>query len=93
MAENPIIKRGVTLALDLAKHWFPGIPLSIVADHADELIKEYKLEMKCGAGDITGESHAIFQYDGETLRLKRTWMGRYELYHGEWEHDPHWTGD
>lgn len=86
-------KSGLDCCLDLAAKSSPGIPWSIDENWACQLISKHKLELKCGDGDMTGEAHAIFQHNGETLRLKLTWLGHFEIYHGEWKPDPHWTGD
>lgn len=86
-------KSGLELALDMAARWYPGVPLSIPKDWAEQLIKHKKLELKDGPGDITGEAHVTFEHKGQVIRLKRTWTKSYLLFHGEWKPDPHWTGD
>lgn len=88
-----MVERGVDTVLSLASHWYPGMPLHISEAQAETLITKYNLTLYCGAGDMSGEAHALFEHNGETIRLKRNWMKRYELYHGEWQPDPHWTGD
>jgi hypothetical protein len=84
---------GLESALDIAALSIPGLPWSIPDEWGRQLIEKYKLELKCGEGDISGEAHALFEHNGQTIRLKRNWMRHYELFHGEWQHDPHWTGD
>lgn len=86
-------KTGLECALDLAAKSYPGIPWCISSGWAEQLIKKHDLKMECGSGDMTGEAHALFSCNGETIRLKRTWLRRYELYHGEWKPDTRWTGD
>jgi len=86
-------KSGLDCALDLAAKSYPGIPWHIVKEWAEKIIKDKSMELKCGLGDMTGEAHALFEHNGETIRLKRDWMGKYMLFHGEWQPDPHWTGD
>jgi len=87
------VPSGKQSALTIASHSTPGIGWSIPEEWAKELVEEHHLELKCGAGDITGESHALFKFRGETIRLKKDWMGHYQLFHGVWQHDPHFTGD
>lgn len=86
-------KSGLECAMDIAAHGFAGIGFSILKEWAEKLIEERHLVMECGRGDMSGEAHALFQHNGETLRLKRDWMGHYQLFHGDWEPDPHWRGD
>jgi|GEM_PF-5639538 len=84
---------GLESALNLAAKSILGLPWHIPEEWANKLIEQHSLELQCGPGDMTGEAHALFQHNEETIRLKRTWMRRYELYHGEWQSDPRWTGD
>ncbi len=86
-------KRGVVCALDLTAKAIEGIGFSIISEWAEALIQEHKLVLVCGDGDMTGESHAIFEHNGEKIRLKRDWTGGYRLFHGAWKPDPHYTGD
>lgn len=90
---NPHLRTGLECCLDFAKTSFPGIPWHVPFGWADQLIVEHELVLTNGAGDMTGEAHAVFDYEGTKLRLGRTYQDRYELYHGEWQHDPHWAGD
>jgi hypothetical protein len=86
-------KSGLECALDLAAKGYPGIPWHIDAEWAQQLIAKHDLKLECGLGDMSGEGHAIFEHNGEIIRLKRDWMGKYMLFRGEWQPDPHWTGD
>lgn len=86
-------KSGLDCALDLVAKSYPGIPWHIPEDWANQLIEKHGLRLESGHGDISGEAHALFTHNGETIRLKRTWLKQFELYHGEWKPDPHWTGD
>lgn len=75
-----------------------GMPHSLTDDIANEIIKKFKLTLtddwdKAGGGIISGEIGATFRYEGEILRLKKTWMRRWKLYRGKWKSDPHWRGD
>ena len=44
-------------------------------------------------GDIIGESSAMFLWKNSQIRLKKEFPNRHVLYNGQWEPDPHWTGD
>lgn len=92
---TPPEESGLQCALNLAAKSYPGIPWSIPTEWAEQLTKEHNLEdkMACGPGDMTGEAHALFYHNGEVIRLKRDWMKHYQLFHGDWKPDPHWTGD
>jgi hypothetical protein len=81
--------------LDLARKWTPGLSLTITAICAQDIIEHFRLKLECrfDKGDLGREESALFTYRGEILRLKKTWMGRWELYHGDWQPDPRWTGD
>lgn len=83
----------VESALDIVSKASEGVGFSIVKDWANDLIARYELEMTQGPGDMSGESSALFDYNGVQLRLKRTWMKQYLVYKGPWKPDPHWTGD
>jgi len=80
-------------ALEIVSKFNEGFCLAISDDWAQEIIKDFGLELKCGTGDMTGEKHALFEYKGIIIRLKKTWMRTYKLFRGEWKSDPHWTGD
>lgn len=81
--------------MDLAAKASEGIPWCIGKEWGKQIIQEHQLEKKmaCGPGDMTGETHALFEHNGVVLRLKRDWMGNYILFRGHWHPDPHWTGD
>jgi len=87
------MQEGLKLALQVTSKSARGVPWSIPREWAEELIREQNLNLQCRNGDISGEASALFQFNGQTLRLRRHWTGRYELYHGDWKSDPHWTGD
>jgi len=80
-------------ALNLVKKAPKGIPFSISHDWAEQLQTDFNLTLKQRNSDMTGEKSALFEYDGEMIRIEKDWMGHYNLYRGEWESDPHWTGD
>lgn len=80
-------------ALDVVSHASEGIGFSISKEMADEIISHFSLVMKQASHNLSGETSAIFQRNGTTLRLELNWMKSYRLYHGEWKPDPHWKGD
>lgn len=47
-------------------------------EHAEEILKDYNLELKCGHGDINNEKSAVFIYKGKPVRIKqkddKTWF-------------------
>jgi len=93
---NPLdysIEGQVKSVLTVVRGAYEGIPFTIGNDVAEHIIKEHKLTLECRHCDMSGEKSALFEYEGKTLRLERTWTGRWEIYLGDWKPDPHWTGD
>lgn len=86
-------KSGLECCLDLAAKAHPGIGFSIPKEWVDDLVKQKGLTLECRRGDMTGEKSALFDYNGETLRVKLSFPNRWQVFHGDWEPDPHWTGD
>jgi len=82
------------MVLNIIKKACKGIPLTISKEWAKLIIKDFKitLEERGSAGDLWGEKSALFEYEGEIIRLKKE-GSFYRLFHGDWESDPHWTGD
>lgn len=87
------MKDSVTNVLDLVGHSPKGCPWTIPKEWADIIIIMEELELKQRHYNMTGEKSAIFRRDGKIIRLELSWTGSYSLYHGDWEPDPHWTGD
>jgi hypothetical protein len=88
-----VINGGLKVALNITKKAHKGIPFAISREWADILIGEFRLQFTCGPGCMTGEQSALFNYEGEIIRLHQDWMKRWTLYHGQWEPDPHFAGD
>lgn len=88
-----MVTDGLTSALSITSKSIRGLAWPIPKEWADKLIKDNNLKLIQMHYNITGEKSALFSYKGETIRLERTWGGRYNLYHGDWEPNPHWTGD
>ena len=84
---------GLTSALNIASSSPKGLAWPISEEWAKRLILNNHLELTQRHYNITGEKSALFLYNGETIRLEKTWRGMYNLYHGDWEPNPHWTGD
>jgi len=67
---------------------------SLPENMAESLIKDLSLTLSQRRTDLTGETSALFEFEGTTLRLKHGGCPkRYTLHRGEWKPDPHWTGD
>ena len=60
---------------------------------ANDITKKFNLKFEQGRGDIVGESSAMFLWKNSQIRLKKEFPNRHVLYNGQWEPDPHWTGD
>lgn len=88
-----MVSDSVTNVLNIVTHSPKGVGWTIPKEWADVIITMENIELKQRHYNITGEKSALFQRNGETIRLEKSWTGRYSLYHGDWEPDPHWTGD
>jgi len=88
---------GLCAALDIAAGACPGVPFYIPQEWAEALIADRALVLACRQGDMTGEKSCMLKWNGPQgeadVRLKMTWTRMWCLYHGDWQHDPHWTGD
>lgn len=93
MIENIFDKSGLECCLDIASRASKGIGFSIPKEWFDDLVKQKNLTLECRNGDMSGEKSALFEHKGETLRLKLSFPGRRQVFHGDWEPDPHWAGD
>ena len=86
-------KSGLDCCLDIAARTYEGLGWSILEGWADELVKHFGLTLECRDGDMTGEVSALFRHKGEVLRLKKSFPHHWQIFHGDWKPDPHWTGD
>lgn len=86
-------KSGLDCCLDIAARGFEGIGLSIPESWANQLVEQFGLSLECRNGDMSGEKSALFQYNGQTLRLKLSFPHRWQVFRGDWKPDPRWTGD
>ncbi len=91
--KGPGEKTGLECCLDTAARSQAGIGWTIPKEWVDQLVVKYDLHPEQRNGDMSGEFSALFQHNGETLRLKLSFPGRWQVFHGDWKPDPRWTGD
>lgn len=93
MTEDIFNKSGLECCLDIAARASKGIGFTIPNVWVLDLVEQKSLTLECRRGDMSGEKSALFEHKGETLRLKLSFPGRWQVFHGDWEPDPHWAGD
>ena len=84
---------GMKAVLEFTRNAAPMIGWTISPDWAQAFVEHFELEFDLKAGGVTGEKHALFEYEGSALRLQLEFPNRWKLYHGPWKRDPAWTGD
>jgi len=84
---------GLEHILRIASSSCPALGWTLPTTFALELIDRFDLEPKQRRGDMTGERSALFDFEGETLRLKLCFPSRWKIFRGDWKPDPRWTGD
>jgi hypothetical protein len=93
MCPDCMEEKSYSNALKLIKKAHKGISFSISKRMAEDLIKDFNLKLEQRHYNMSGETSALFEFEGEQIRIENEWTGSYRLYHGDWESDPHWTGD
>lgn len=71
--------------LNRASKLSSGDPVEISKEQAQELIKDYDLDLENGNGDLEGEKSALFNHNDSTLRLKKIWSGQYFVFNGAYQ--------
>lgn len=90
---NDVTTNPFNSVLEVAASGTEGVGWAIPEQWAHQIIDRFGLELVQGRGDMTGEKHAMFEFNGVELRLKYEFPQHWKVYRGAWKTDPHWTGD